>query len=77
MLYILYIYILYIYIYIYICIYKSYSGEKTMPLSKKYFSMMSSTVLLYIYTVVLVNINHVIRVLNANCRAKYMHIRIK
>ena len=30
------------YIYIYIC----YSGEKTTPVSKKYFDMLSSTVLL-------------------------------
>ena len=37
------------YIYIYIYIYINYSGEKTTPLSKKYFDMMSSTVLLYIY----------------------------
>ena len=47
-------YLLYIYIYIY------YSGEKTTPLSKKYFHIMSSTILLqlnfhlqrcmYIYT---------------------------
>ena len=34
------------YIYIYIYIYISYSGEKTTPLSKKYFDMISSTVLL-------------------------------
>ena len=28
---------MHIYIYIYICMYQSYSGEKTMPLSKKFF----------------------------------------
>ena len=39
----LYICGIYIYIiYIYIC----YSGEKTTPVSKKYFDMLSSTVLL-------------------------------
>ena len=40
-------YITYIYIYnIYKYKYISYSGEKTTPLSEKYFDMMSSTVLL-------------------------------
>ena len=36
----------YIHIYIYIYIYISYSGEKTTPYSKKYFDMMSSSILL-------------------------------
>ena len=52
--YILYILCIYIHVYIYICISIIYiyiytfiySGEKTTLLSKKYFDMMSSTVLL-------------------------------
>ena len=43
---VLYIYNIYIYIYI------GYSGEKTTPLSKKYFDMMSSK-FIYIYGMVL------------------------
>ena len=43
----IYIYVyIYIYIYMYIYIYICYSGEKTTPVSKKYFDMLSSTVLL-------------------------------
>ena len=40
------IYIIFVYIYIYIYIIISYLGEKTKPISKKYFNMMSSTVVL-------------------------------